>query len=147
MKLRILILFLSVNFIFDSCKNHEKTKSIKFDTVQNIWERNLTSSDAKRLIDSVTKNVTDKDIILYQGDKGFYIDEAIKAQKFVVKVLQLESINKENISCGYFPIDSSYQVVVDRILNKDKMVSSFYRYFPKRKIILNGVTFDTVYQK
>ncbi len=147
MKLRTLILVLSVIFIFNSCKNHKKTELIKIDTIQHPWDKNLTPNDAKRLIDSVTKNITDNDIILYKGDKGFYIDEANKAQKFVVKVLQLESINKENISCGYFPVDSSYLVEFDRILNKDKMVSSFYRYYPKRKIILNGVTFDTVYQK
>jgi hypothetical protein len=147
MRFKAFISFLFSILIFNSCKNTKTRESNKIDTIPHPWEKSISTDNAKILIDSVTKNIKDNDIILYQGDKGFYIDEANRAQKFVVKVLKLENTDEENISCGYFPNDSSYFIKVDRKLNSNKLISNFYKFYPKTKIILNGVTLDTVYHK
>ncbi|MEI7979699.1 MAG: hypothetical protein WCI53_12700 [Bacteroidota bacterium] len=138
-----IFIFFMVVFVTTLSCNYNNSKKEK-----NLKEVNL--SQALQILDSVKKNVKyegTEDTALYMGDKGFDVQGAKKAQNFVVKVLGLDDVSKDNIDCYFFLNDSSYMIEIRSPMSKERSYSTFYRFYPKTKVILNGVSFDTIKYK
>ncbi len=123
--------------LFCSCgTNTDKKESYK-DTV------NL--SEATNIINEATKGIVG-DSLLYDTDKEFNKEEANKAEAFVLKTFKIDTTKIFLPGVVYHKNDDSYvvQVSVDR---KEYEVthSTYYKYFPKTQLVLDGVFYDTLY--
>ena len=132
------------------CKNN-KVDLTKNDSLKKSWERNVSVEEANKIIDSATKNIhTSKvDVFIYKGDKGYNEKEAKLAKDFVLKALHLHPTKENDIQCDFCITDSSYQVEYGSIMSNPEphLHTIFYRFYPKSKKILNGLTFEEIEYK
>jgi hypothetical protein len=128
-----------------SCKSGTNSNSKNTDSMSIN-----AAKDSLNKIDSISKNSKIQEII-YEGDKGFDKTAAREAQEFVIKALDLKAqLNetKNEINCGFNLEDSCYNIEIvykDGAYGKYRSQSVFYNYYPKIKLILNGISFDTIF--
>jgi hypothetical protein len=108
---------------------------------------NVSPANALKIIDSVTKDIPPikADDILYENDKGYNKEAAEKAKQFVLEKMEISVRKNQEISVGFIPLDSSYLIQILTPTGGNRSQSNFFQYYPKTKVILNGVTFDTLY--
>ncbi len=107
----------------------------------------LNSTDAINTIKDDTNGIKG-DSLLYDTDDGFNHVEANKAQTFVLKTFKIDTTKVFLPGVVYHKNDDSYvvQVAVDRE-EYEVTHSTFYKYFPKTQLVLDGVFYDTLYYK
>jgi hypothetical protein len=105
----------------------------------------LNSADVKNTIKEDTKG-NSSDSLVYDTDEGFNNIEANKAQAFVLKTFKIDTTKVFLPGVFYNKNDDSYvvQVAVD-LKNIEATHSTYYKYFPKTQLVLDGVFYDTLY--
>jgi hypothetical protein len=134
-------------YLFFGCKD-SKVDLSKTDTLKQSSLRDVTYEEAKRILDSATRNMdtSNIEVFIYSGEKGYNENEAQFAVDFVNKVLNLSSTSGYFFQSAFCITDSSYLVEYVTTISKPEPHSSstFYRFYPKTKKILNGVTFEEI---
>jgi len=113
--------------------------------------RNFSKDEAIKIIENSAKKIdtTKIDFFIHKGDKGFNEMQAQFAIDFIIRSLNLHPLNKDVFQSSFCVTDSSYLVEYDNIISKPKakFKSTFYRFYPKSKKILDGITFEEILYK
>ena len=129
------------------CKN-SKVDLSKIDTLKQTSSRDVTLEEALKILDSLKSHTdtSELEVFIYSGEKGYNENEAQFAVDFVNKVLNLSSTSGYFFQSAFCITDSSYMVEYVTTISKPEPHSSstFYRFYPKTKKILNGVTFEEI---
>lgn len=117
-------------------------------TSNNSNSNNYSMEEAKKIIDSASKNIDDivEDSIIYKGMKGFNQILAKKAENYVFKRLDIEISNNVIIETGFLPNDSSYLIQMIIPMSNETSTSKFYHFYSKSGVIIDGITFDTIFK-